>query len=228
MASEQLTNLVGGAYILIGVVGFLCNTATVLMIATNRVYRLSAYTIMANIALADAIMMLVAGVVCGSLIVWTPMQRPPLNMKVDTAFGMSILMGSTSSGASTPTVPNVQPLQSLERHQLLATESDLEVGLYGLEKSSTFSYPEDYMHTGALVLAISLLEIAAWTAGVVSYAFLGFNRCIAIRFYGTKAKSLNRVSVALFASLVTWAIATITGALILFLFHFCCEMKQIS
>uniref|UniRef100_A0A914ZEZ9 G-protein coupled receptors family 1 profile domain-containing protein n=1 Tax=Parascaris univalens TaxID=6257 RepID=A0A914ZEZ9_PARUN len=222
MASEHLTTLVGGVYIFIGVVGFVCNTATVLMIATNRVYRLSAYTIMANIALADAIMMLVAGVVCGSLIAWTPMRKPPLNMKVDTAFGMPILIGSTSSGVSKPPIPNVQPLQSLERHQLFARESDSEVELYGPEKSPTFSYPDDYMHTGALVLAISLLEIAAWTAGVVSYAFLGFNRCIAIRFYGTKAKSVNRVSVALFASLVTWAIAIITGPLILFLFYFCC------
>uniref|UniRef100_A0A914RS72 G-protein coupled receptors family 1 profile domain-containing protein n=1 Tax=Parascaris equorum TaxID=6256 RepID=A0A914RS72_PAREQ len=172
MASEHLTTLVGGVYIFIGVVGFVCNTATVLMIATNRVYRLSAYTIMANIALADAIMMLVAGVVCGSLIAWTPMRKPPLNMKVDTAFGMPILIGSTSSGVSKPPIPNVQPLQSLERHQLFARES--------------------------------------------------FNRCIAIRFYGTKAKSVNRVSVALFASLVTWAIAIITGPLILFLFYFCC------
>src|SRR4051812_19819193 len=47
---------------------FSCNVTTALMIITRRVFRLSAYTIMANISLADAVMALVAGIFCGGLI----------------------------------------------------------------------------------------------------------------------------------------------------------------
>lgn len=59
--------LVGLLYVLLGLLGFACNAATALMIITKRVFRLSAYTMMANVALADAVMTLVAGVVCGAM-----------------------------------------------------------------------------------------------------------------------------------------------------------------
>lgn len=42
-----------------GLLGVFCNVTTVIMILTNRVFRLSAYTIMANVALADSIVMLI-------------------------------------------------------------------------------------------------------------------------------------------------------------------------
>lgn len=68
--SSETVTLVGGLYIGIGFVGFICNAATIFMIIMKRVFRLSAYTIMANVALADAIMMVVAGVACGLGIVY--------------------------------------------------------------------------------------------------------------------------------------------------------------
>lgn len=70
-ASSDAVSIIGGLYIAIGIIGFLCNGATVLMIIMKRVFRLSAYTIMANVALADAIMMIVAGIACGMGILWT-------------------------------------------------------------------------------------------------------------------------------------------------------------
>ncbi|KHN86632.1 putative G-protein coupled receptor K01A12.3 [Toxocara canis] len=216
MATERLASFVGGAYIFIGVVGFVCNTATVLMIATNRVYRLSAYTMMANVALADAIMMLIAGVMCGSLIVWPSTQTIPRSAKGGPSSGVTALFGSVSSevirdSEAKPSVSKTEFSYLLERRPLVTTESNSGVALYGLGASSTLSYSDDYAQRGAVMIALSLFEIAAWTAGVVSYAFLGLNRCVAICFYGTKAKNLNRVSVALFASVVTWVIGIITG-----------------
>ena len=66
-------SLVGGLYIALGLIGASVNGATALMIVSKRVYRLSAYTMMANVALADAIMMLVAGLACGILLIWPAM-----------------------------------------------------------------------------------------------------------------------------------------------------------
>lgn len=60
----DVNSVVGGCYVGLGVVGFVCNAATFYMIVSRRVFRLSAYTIMANVALADSIMMIVAGI-CG-------------------------------------------------------------------------------------------------------------------------------------------------------------------
>ncbi|VDL78363.1 unnamed protein product [Nippostrongylus brasiliensis] len=65
---------------------------------------------------------------------------------------------------------------------------------------------DDREGTEAVHYLFSFLAIAAWTAGVISYAMLGLNRCIAICYYGTKAKTLNRVSVAIGLSLSTWII----------------------
>lgn len=62
-----------------------------------------------------------------------------------------------------------------------------------------------------LNFSLAFFEIAAWTAGVVSYAYLGLNRCVAICFYGTKAKTFNQVSVAIIASVSTWIVAIIAG-----------------
>ncbi|VDM47572.1 unnamed protein product [Toxocara canis] len=172
MATERLASFVGGAYIFIGVVGFVCNTATVLMIATNRVYRLSAYTMMANVALADAIMMLIAGVMCGSLIVWPSTQTIPRSAKGGPSSGVTALFGSVSSevirdSEAKPSVSKTEFSYLLERRPLVTTESNSGVALYGLGASSTLSYSDDYAQRGAVMIALSLFEIAAWTAGVV-------------------------------------------------------------
>jgi len=66
----DLRSIVGSVYILLGVIGLLCNVTTFIMIISKRVFRLSAYTIMANVALSDAIMLIVAGVVCGLNLIW--------------------------------------------------------------------------------------------------------------------------------------------------------------
>lgn len=70
-ASSETVSLVAALYIGIGCIGFICNATTVFMIIMKRVFRLSAYTIMANVALADAIMMVVAGIACGMGIVYS-------------------------------------------------------------------------------------------------------------------------------------------------------------
>ncbi|CAJ0583386.1 unnamed protein product, partial [Mesorhabditis spiculigera] len=149
--------IVGVSYVGIGLVGFICNLATVVMIGTNRVYRLSAYTIMANIALADSIMMLIAGVACGCALIW------PENEQL---------------------APTLIPHANYTNATLI-----------------TSPFQRETIRT-----LLSLCEIAAWSAGVISYALLGMNRCIAICYYGTKARILNRVSVAIIASIFTWVL----------------------
>ncbi|PIC20111.1 hypothetical protein B9Z55_025417 [Caenorhabditis nigoni] len=56
---DSYISIVGVAYTAVGLLGVFCNVTTVVMILTNRVFRLSAYTIMANVALADSIVMLI-------------------------------------------------------------------------------------------------------------------------------------------------------------------------
>uniref|UniRef100_A0A914XXE0 G-protein coupled receptors family 1 profile domain-containing protein n=1 Tax=Panagrolaimus superbus TaxID=310955 RepID=A0A914XXE0_9BILA len=169
-ASSDTVSVIGGLYITIGVIGFLCNGATVFMIIMKRVFRLSAYTIMANVALADAIMMIVAGIACGMGILWSDS-----NCNIIDANGIS--MENISSKNMT---------------------------------STTYAFLSLSYKTGTncsfLSFCLAFFEIAAWTAGVVSYAYLGLNRCVAICFYGTKAKTFNRVTVALIASVSTWII----------------------
>ncbi|KAK6033355.1 hypothetical protein OSTOST_00433 [Ostertagia ostertagi] len=69
---------------------------------------------------------------------------------------------------------------------------------------------ESEIHASRFVF--SFLSIAAWTAGVITYAMLALNRCVAICYYGTRAKSLNRVSVAIGLSLSTWIIGLTAAA----------------
>uniref|UniRef100_A0A8R1ECW9 Uncharacterized protein n=1 Tax=Caenorhabditis japonica TaxID=281687 RepID=A0A8R1ECW9_CAEJA len=56
---DSYISIVGVAYTAVGLLGVFCNVTTVIMILTNRVFRLSAYTIMANVALADSVVMLI-------------------------------------------------------------------------------------------------------------------------------------------------------------------------
>lgn len=63
--------LIGIIYILFGIIGLLLNLTTFIMLVTSRMYRLSAYTIMANLALADAFIMIVTGCACGITIIYS-------------------------------------------------------------------------------------------------------------------------------------------------------------
>lgn len=65
------------------------------MIITRRVFRLSAYTIMANISIADAVMALVAGVLCGALILLGV--PPELNALTQTKDDDQMLLLSNQS-----------------------------------------------------------------------------------------------------------------------------------
>uniref|UniRef100_A0A1I7X980 G_PROTEIN_RECEP_F1_2 domain-containing protein n=1 Tax=Heterorhabditis bacteriophora TaxID=37862 RepID=A0A1I7X980_HETBA len=141
-AIRSYVSLIGGSYVTFGLLGFVCNVATVVMICTNRVYRLSAYTLMANVALADSITMLMAGVACGCDILWPDSVYPISNEKIHVLRGAQV-------------------------------------------------YSDENL--------------------LISYAMLGLNRCIAICYYGTKAKSLNRVSIAVFSSLTTWLIGIVAA-----------------
>ncbi|CAD6187146.1 unnamed protein product [Caenorhabditis auriculariae] len=146
---DSYISIVGVAYTAVGLLGFLCNATTVLMIATNRVFRLSAYTIMANVALADSIVMLIAGVACGLDIMWPD----PVNDQHSF-------------------IPSLEAAP---------TEVDYKNNL------DMESNQQKHSHR-------------------ISYAMLGVNRCIAICYYGTKARVLNRVSVALGCSGTTWVV----------------------
>uniref|UniRef100_A0A914V511 G-protein coupled receptors family 1 profile domain-containing protein n=1 Tax=Plectus sambesii TaxID=2011161 RepID=A0A914V511_9BILA len=140
--------VVAVVYFALGTAGVVFNGVTVAMISAHSVYRLSAYTLMANVAVADCLMTLVAGCYCGAALLIELNESP--NAKV----------GESTEETSTSLVPSF----------------------------------------------VAFVEIAAWTTVVVSYACLGINRCIAICYYGTKAKSLNRVSVALAMAGVSWLI----------------------
>ncbi|KAK6109931.1 Serpentine type 7TM GPCR chemoreceptor Srx family protein [Brugia pahangi] len=180
-----VTSAIGGIYIFIGITGSLCNVTTLLMITCCRMYRLSAYTIMANLALADAIMLIVAGLVCGLNII----QVPFLNYDNTTNNSTEIL---NSSNFMTDPI------------KIIGIKSEL----YNVNRSQFNTLLED-LHFSAFLL--SFLEIAAWTAGIISHALLGINRCVAICFYRTRAKTINRVSFALVGSTITWLIGIIAA-----------------
>lgn len=67
--------LVAVVYIALGTAGVVCNGVTVAMISAHSVYRLSAYTLMANVAVADCFMTLVAGCYCGAALLSRMHQR---------------------------------------------------------------------------------------------------------------------------------------------------------
>ncbi|CAI2355937.1 unnamed protein product [Caenorhabditis sp. 36 PRJEB53466] len=166
---DSYISIVGVAYTAVGLLGVVCNVTTVIMIMTNRVFRLSAYTIMANVALADSIVMLIAGIACGMDVMWP------------------------DPDDSTSFIPSLE-------------EPLIKVPLRNETRSADYD-------SGNIHAVLSFSFVAAWTAGVISYAMLGMNRCIAICYYGTKARALNRVSVAVACSASTWVIG-IAAALV--------------
>lgn len=157
------TVVVGLLYFFLGFIGFISNFTTFLMICFKRVYRLSAYTIMANVALADSIIMLLIGSGCGIYILYLDRKNIGLYIPINSS------------------------LQATTEKYLLS---------YNLNKLNTI---------------LCFLLISAWISGILSYAFLGMNRCVAIRYYGTKAKFFNRVSIAIISSILTWLIGIITA-----------------
>ncbi|PAV55675.1 hypothetical protein WR25_01532 [Diploscapter pachys] len=77
----EYRSITGGIYLFFGIIGFLCNVTTVFMIATSRVYRLSAYTLMANVALADSVIMVIAGIICGIDVLYPDSIYPSTNLQ---------------------------------------------------------------------------------------------------------------------------------------------------
>uniref|UniRef100_A0A0R3S3H2 7TM_GPCR_Srx domain-containing protein n=1 Tax=Elaeophora elaphi TaxID=1147741 RepID=A0A0R3S3H2_9BILA len=196
---------VGGIYIFIGISGSLCNMATLLMITCYRMYRLSAYTIMANLALADAVMLIIAGLVCGLNIV----QVPFLNDNNATNNSTELL--NSNKSILDPKFSEIfghDSANPINHPQTLKMNED-QNGLYSVNRSRQFNTILEDLHFSTFLL--SFLEIAAWTAGIISYALLGINRCVAICFYRTRAKAINRVSFALLGSTITWLIGIITA-----------------
>ncbi|CAD5215932.1 unnamed protein product [Bursaphelenchus okinawaensis] len=167
----------GLLYMALGVLGFACNATTAVMIISRRVFRLSAYTMMANVALADAMMTVVAGIVCGFVTATTPEQQTTSKL-IEVDHNISTMTERTT------------------RSFIPTPEHFIQMNLAG--KTDTSSSHD------MLEATLVFLEIASWIAGVVSYAYLGLNRCVAICFYGTKAKTFNRVTVAIIASISTW------------------------
>uniref|UniRef100_A0A0N4ZBK0 7TM_GPCR_Srx domain-containing protein n=1 Tax=Parastrongyloides trichosuri TaxID=131310 RepID=A0A0N4ZBK0_PARTI len=133
------------------------------MICFKRVYRLSAYTIMANVALADSVIMLLIGGVCGVSFIYLDRKHIGVNSSINSSF------------------------QSTTEMYLLS---------FNINELNTI---------------LCFLLISAWISGILSYAILGMNRCVAIRYYGTKAKFFNRVSIAIISSILAWLIGIITA-----------------
>ncbi|OZC05008.1 hypothetical protein X798_08001 [Onchocerca flexuosa] len=194
-----MANAVGGIYIFIGITGALCNMVTLLMITCYRMYRLSAYTIMANLALADAIMLIIAGLVCGLNIIQVPFHN------YDNAANNSFDPLNNSKSILSPKFSKIfdhthtNPMINIP----ILKMDEIQNHSYHINKNQINTLLED-LHFSLFLL--SFLEIASWTAGIMSYAFLGINRCIAICFYRTRAKTINRVSFALLGSTVAWII----------------------
>ncbi|VDK69038.1 unnamed protein product [Onchocerca ochengi] len=199
-----MANAVGGIYIFTGITGALCNMVTLLMITCYRMYRLSAYTIMANIALADAIMLIIAGLVCGLSIIQVPFHN------YDSAANNSIDPLNSSKSILSPKFSKIfdhnhrNPMVNFP----ILKMGEVQNQSYDINKNQINTLLED-LHFSLFLL--SFLEIASWTAGIMSYAFLGINRCVAICFYRTRAKTINRVSFALLGSTVTWIIGIFTA-----------------
>uniref|UniRef100_A0A915DB40 G-protein coupled receptors family 1 profile domain-containing protein n=1 Tax=Ditylenchus dipsaci TaxID=166011 RepID=A0A915DB40_9BILA len=188
----------------------LLNLLTMLMILTKRVYRLSAYTIMANVALADALVLIVAGIGCGvSVILYSSTTIDKLLL----AWARLQDLGGINEGAAMEDYINVDEevitdgtlsLEEIVEEGKKKTVSWRRVKALTLSKKKTIRKNQSFQ---ALML----------TAGVVSYAFLGINRCVAICFYGTKAKAFNRVSIAIISSIFTWLIGIFTACVGTFL-----------
>ncbi|PAV64742.1 hypothetical protein WR25_26232 [Diploscapter pachys] len=174
----EYRSITGGIYLFFGIIGFLCNVTTVFMIATSRVYRLSAYTLMANVALADSVIMVIAGIICG----------------IDVLYPDSIYPSTN--------------LQRTSRSAHLFTDEKFMKILENLNQSKMLD--DDYLER-PIHSFVSFGFIAAWTAGVLSYAMLGMNRCIAICYYGTRARTLNRVFIAIGTSALTWVLGIAMG-----------------
>ncbi|KAL3981728.1 putative integral membrane protein [Acanthocheilonema viteae] len=202
--SNGMANAIGGIYIFIGITGSLCNMATLLMITCYRIYRLSAYTIMANLALADAIMLIIAGLVCGLNIIQVSF------FNYNNTANNSIELLNSSKSILSPKFSklfdhnNTNPMIHFQTLKMNEIKSEL----YNLNRSQFNTILKD-LHFSIFLL--SFLEIAAWTAGIISYALLGINRCVAICFYRTRAKSINRVSFALLGSTITWLIGIVAA-----------------
>ncbi|VDM52534.1 unnamed protein product [Angiostrongylus costaricensis] len=159
------------------------------MLCTNEVYKLSAYTLMANVALADTITMTIAGIACGCDILWS-----------DRVYSFTEDQYPFSSAEILPNSTSAR-LRTYENETYL---------LLNNSKKNVYAMQEEVY---VIQFMISFLSIAAWTAGVISYAMLGLNRCIAICYYGTKAKAFNQVSVAIVLSLCTWMIGVVAALL---------------
>ncbi|MCP9266320.1 putative G-protein coupled receptor K01A12.3 [Dirofilaria immitis] len=199
-----VANAVGGIYIFIGITGTLCNMVTLLMITCYRMYRLSAYTIMANLALADAIMLIIAGLVCGLNIIQVPYHN------YDSAANNSVELLNSRKSILSPKFIKIYDLNHTNSMVDFATlkMNKVHSQSYNVNKNQIDTLLDD-LHFSLFLL--SFLEIAAWTAGIISYALLGINRCVAICFYRTRAKTINRVSFALIGSTITWLVGIITA-----------------
>ncbi|KAI6240824.1 G-PROTEIN-RECEP-F1-2 domain-containing protein [Aphelenchoides fujianensis] len=179
-------------YVILGFLGLVCNAATVVMLIGRRVFRLSAYSIMANIAVADGIIAS-AGLVCGIIVL--------LGVPTHTSVHSPI----NGTGASLPCVePDPRrrpPVRSAHLH------SDRKVVRTMLPTPEKFIKASVESYAAGAHNEYNVLELSPrGRREVASYAYLAINRCVAICFYGTRAKLFNRVSVALFASASTWVI----------------------
>lgn len=84
-------------YMTIGIIAVIGNLVTTAMIIVHSVYRLSAYTLMANVAFADSLMAFVIGVVCGAVLIASPQQQYP---SLDYAIGFCVTAASTAGSVS--------------------------------------------------------------------------------------------------------------------------------
>uniref|UniRef100_A0A914GTZ8 G-protein coupled receptors family 1 profile domain-containing protein n=1 Tax=Globodera rostochiensis TaxID=31243 RepID=A0A914GTZ8_GLORO len=183
---------VGCLYIGIGLIGLVLNVATCVMIASKRVYRLSAYTIMANVALADCAMLIVAGLACGCALIMSP--TAPFLANNASGNAEVAAVGWNVGGGSFGAIPRSEyDRQHLLYHPDYHSDTRRNNPDFGKQNPSTSTLREAErripnnnagrdgnefveLFPGFLNFGIAFGEIASWSAGVLSYAYLGINR----------------------------------------------------
>lgn len=197
MTLSGYSDTFGILYMIIGIFGSVCNLATALIIMRYRIYRLSAYTLMANIAIADTVILILAGFICGSVLLQAPRSQYVAVNSLGPCF-------TTSDNANSTKPENQTKLLFVEYPRMSQYDSMLA-------GSSSLSETDAVVWKSRFNVVLSFCGIAAWITNGFSYAFLGLNRCVAICFFHTKARVLNTVRNAIVGSSIAWIIGIIVG-----------------
>uniref|UniRef100_A0A0N5B052 7TM_GPCR_Srx domain-containing protein n=1 Tax=Syphacia muris TaxID=451379 RepID=A0A0N5B052_9BILA len=235
----------GILYIFIGIFGSVCNLATALIIIRYHVYRLSAYTLMANIAIADTVILIFAGFACGTVLLQfqshTINTQLPLNVTPTASLLTTPRLFNNDTqyfindNQTNLAIQNATFIRILQNADTLTDigNSSRNTTILLLPKASVISKNDNRLNADAIFVSSSVNEentewrnnfnavlsffgIAAWITNGFSYALLGLNRCVAICFFHTRARVLNTVRNAVLGSSIAWIFGISIAALAAF------------